>query len=159
MWRLTRFVNLGDIVLCLDSGIHLTHATNKSLAFLQVAHQTQTAQDDEKQIPIFVVVQISQGAEAKVWSTTFLQRDTIIKQRFSKQYRHPALDATLTMQRLKAEVRCMIRARKLGVLTPVPYFTEVQAASIYMERINGVTVKHVRAQNTPVLGGTAAQLR
>lgn len=101
-------------------------------------------------VPIAMVAQISQGAEAKVWATTFLQRDTIIKQRFSKQYRHPVLDATLTMQRLKAEVRCMIRARKLGIFTPVPYFTEVQAASIYMERIDGVAVKHVRPQNAHV---------
>jgi TP53 regulating kinase and related kinases len=88
-------------------------------------------------------VQISQGAEAKVWAAKFLQRDAIIKQRFSKKYRHPTLDAALTMQRLKAEVRCMVRARKLGVCTPVPYYTEVAAASIYMERIQGRSVKQV----------------
>ena len=87
---------------------------------------------------------MSQGAEAKVWATTFLGKDTIIKQRFSKKYRHPTLDATLTTQRLKAEVRCMVRARKLGVRTPVPYYTEIAAASIYMERIRGCTMKQVR---------------
>jgi hypothetical protein len=89
------------------------------------------------------ILQISQGAEAKVWSTTFLGRKTIIKQRFHKTYRHPTLDALLTKQRLKAEVRCMIRARKLGVFTPVPYHTEVPAASIYMESIEGVVAKEV----------------
>jgi TP53 regulating kinase-like protein len=88
-------------------------------------------------------MQISQGAEAKVWSTTFLGRKTIIKQRFNKMYRHPTLDALLTKQRLKAEVRCMIRARKMGVFTPVPYLTEMPAASIYMESIEGVVVKEV----------------
>ena len=88
-------------------------------------------------------MQISQGAEAKVWAAAFLQRDAIIKQRFSKHYRHPTLDATLTTQRLKAEVRCMVRARKLGVRAPVPYYTEVAAATIYMERIVGRSVKQV----------------
>lgn len=80
-----------------------------------------------------------------MWATTFLGKEAIIKQRFNKAYRHPTLDTNLTMQRLKSEVRCMARARKLGVCTPVPYYTEVQAASIYMERVEGCSVKQVRS--------------
>ena len=68
---------------------------------------------------------------------------THAKQRFNKKYRHPTLDETLTAQRLKAEVRCMVRARKLGVMTPVPYHVEMQAASIYMEFVKGSSVKEV----------------
>lgn len=37
----------------------------------------------------------------RVWEAEFLGRPAIVKQRFSKQYRHPALDAKLTMARLK----------------------------------------------------------
>jgi tRNA A-37 threonylcarbamoyl transferase component Bud32 len=36
-----------------------------------------------------------------VWETTFCGRPCIIKQRFSKKYRHPALDRKLTVARLK----------------------------------------------------------
>jgi len=39
------------------------------------------------------------------------------------------------------EVRGMVRARKLGTLTPVPYAVDLQAASISMERVAGSTVK------------------
>lgn len=92
------------------------------------------------------MVQIAQGAEARVWKCQFLQRPAIIKQRFSKGYRHPSLDESLTNQRVKAEVRCMVRARKLGVLAPVPYFIEMKAATIYMQCIQGEMVRLVRIQ-------------
>lgn len=35
----------------------------------------------------------------------------------------------------------MLRARKSGVLTPVIYSVEHEAATIYMERIEGVSVR------------------
>ncbi|KAK9839393.1 hypothetical protein WJX84_004422, partial [Apatococcus fuscideae] len=44
---------------------------------------------------------ISQGAEAKLWQTPFLGRQAVLKQRFSKKYRHPTLDTKLTNTRLK----------------------------------------------------------
>eukprot|EP00891_Asterochloris_glomerata_P003059 jgi/Astpho2/3059/Aster-03363 len=112
---------------------------------------------------------VSQGAEARVFETQFLGRPTIIKQRFSKQYRHPTLDAKLTTSRLKQvckehhvllavataspqpaspsaacllqEVRSILRARKIGVACPVVYYVEQEAATIYMEQIQGRSVK------------------
>lgn len=36
-----------------------------------------------------------------MWEGTFLGRPVIVKQRFSKKYRHPQLDAKLTVARLK----------------------------------------------------------
>lgn len=36
----------------------------------------------------------------KVWEGQFLGRPVIMKQRFSKQYRHPVLDTKLTVGRL-----------------------------------------------------------
>ncbi|KAI3438592.1 hypothetical protein D9Q98_001016 [Chlorella vulgaris] len=83
----------------------------------------------------------SQGAEARVWEGSLQARPVIVKQRFSKQYRHPVLDAKLTVSRLKQEVRSMMRARKLGVRTPVPFLVDHDASCIYMERIEGHSVK------------------
>ncbi|GAB4817061.1 hypothetical protein N2152v2_004107 [Parachlorella kessleri] len=83
----------------------------------------------------------SQGAEARVWEGVFLGRPTMVKQRFSKKYRHPSLDAKLTAQRLKGEVRSMLRARKLGVPTPVVYHVDHATSCIYMERVQGHSVK------------------
>ena len=57
---------------------------------------------------------IKQGAEAKIYVCTFLGKPTIIKERFKKTYRHPSLDSSLTVQRTKAEVRCMARCRASG---------------------------------------------
>ncbi|CAK0780705.1 hypothetical protein CVIRNUC_005146 [Coccomyxa viridis] len=84
---------------------------------------------------------ISQGAEARVWEGTYLDVPAVIKQRFSKKYRHASLDTKLTQSRLKQEVRSILRARKLGVPTPVLYYVEHDAASIYMEKVQGVSVK------------------
>lgn len=57
---------------------------------------------------------LKQGAEAKIYVCTFLGKPTIIKERFKKSYRHPSLDSSLTVQRSKAEVRCMARCRANG---------------------------------------------
>lgn len=84
---------------------------------------------------------LSQGAEARVWEGSFLGKFVVVKQRFSKQYRHPVLDSKLTVGRLNQEVRSMLRARKSGVLTPVIYNVEHEAATIYMERIDGASVR------------------
>ncbi|KAK9840951.1 hypothetical protein WJX81_002223 [Elliptochloris bilobata] len=84
---------------------------------------------------------IQQGAEARVWEGVYLGKPAVLKQRFSKRYRHPSLDARLTQTRLKQEVRSMLRARKLGVLTPCVLCVEHEASTIYFERVEGVSVK------------------
>lgn len=60
---------------------------------------------------------VKQGAEAKVYKESFYGRPCISKERFSKAYRHPALDKSLTLQRLKAEIRAMNKCRTLGKKT------------------------------------------
>uniref|UniRef100_A0A453G2B5 non-specific serine/threonine protein kinase n=1 Tax=Aegilops tauschii subsp. strangulata TaxID=200361 RepID=A0A453G2B5_AEGTS len=66
-------------------------------------------------------VLLKQGAEGRVFVSTFVGRKCVIKERFSKKYRHPVLDSKLTLKRLNAEARCMTKARRLGVPTPVLY--------------------------------------
>ncbi|EOA24698.1 hypothetical protein CARUB_v10017976mg [Capsella rubella] len=90
------------------------------------------------------LVLIKQGAEARVFESTFAGiRRSIVKERFSKKYRHPVLDAKLTLKRLNAEARCMTKARKLGVCTPVLYAVDTLLHSLTLEYIEGVSVKDI----------------
>ncbi|CAN1729045.1 EKC/KEOPS complex subunit bud32 [Linum perenne] len=77
--------------------------------------------DTEEGVRDGSMVLIKQGAEARVFESNFVGKRCVIKERFSKKYRHPTLDAKLTLKRLNAEARCMTKARRLGVTTPVLY--------------------------------------
>jgi TP53 regulating kinase and related kinases len=39
------------------------------------------------------------------------------------------------------EVRSIVKARKLGVRTPVVYYVEFEANAIYMEKVHGTSLK------------------
>ncbi|CAM9164695.1 unnamed protein product [Ascophyllum nodosum] len=84
---------------------------------------------------------LSQGAEARVFATTFCGRPAILKERFRKTYRLPALDEKLTTRRTLQEARCMVKVRKAGVETPCLYLIDSANTKIYMERVEGVTAK------------------
>lgn len=86
---------------------------------------------------------VKQGAEARVFESTFVGRRSIIKERFSKKYRHPTLDSKLTSKRLNAEARCMAKARKLGVRTPVLYLVDPVLHRLTFEYVDGPSVKDV----------------
>ena len=64
---------------------------------------------------------LKQGAEARLYRTTFCGRPAIIKERFKKTYRHPELDDSITNDRIKAEARALVRCRKLGE-QPSPFY-------------------------------------
>lgn len=89
------------------------------------------------------LVLLKQGAEARVFESTFVGRKCIIKERFSKKYRHPTLDAKLTIKRLNAEARCMTKARKLGVQTPVLFSVDPVVHTLTFEFIEGPMVKDI----------------
>ncbi|XP_050235774.1 uncharacterized protein LOC126685844 [Mercurialis annua] len=86
---------------------------------------------------------IKQGAEARIFESTFAGRKSIIKERFSKKYRHPLLDSKLTLKRLNAEARCMTKARRLGVTTPVLYAVDPLLHTLTFEFIDGCAVKDI----------------
>ncbi|KAE8665432.1 DNAse I-like superfamily protein isoform 1 [Hibiscus syriacus] len=48
------------------------------------------------------LVLVKQGAEARVFESVLAGKRSIIKERFSKKYRHPSLDSKLTLKRLNA---------------------------------------------------------
>ena len=84
-----------------------------------------------------------QGAEARVYESTMLGRKCIAKERFNKQYRHPNLDKQLRKQRTVHEARILARCRSHGVLAPAVYFVDDTTQTIYMEYVDGKTVKEV----------------
>lgn len=57
---------------------------------------------------------MKQGAEARLYRCHFLGRPTIVKERFHKRYRHPALDNKLSHRRTLQEVRSILRCRRAG---------------------------------------------
>ncbi|KAL2535423.1 Protein kinase superfamily protein [Forsythia ovata] len=87
------------------------------------------------------MVLIKQGAEARIFESTFVERRSIVKERFSKKYRHPSLDSKLTLKRLNAEARCMTKARRLGVPTPVLYAVDPLLYTLTFEYVEGPSVK------------------
>lgn len=89
------------------------------------------------------MILIKQGAEARVFESRFVGRRSIIKERFSKKYRHPSLDSKLTLKRLNAEARCMTKARRLGVSTPVLYAIDPVMHSLTFEYVEGFSVKEI----------------
>jgi TP53 regulating kinase-like protein len=57
---------------------------------------------------------VSQGAEGRIYEGSFLGRKCIVKERFTKTYRHPALDERLTKERMRGELRGIIRSKSIG---------------------------------------------
>ena len=90
---------------------------------------------------------IQQGAEARVYRGDFFGRPTVIKERFIKSYRVPALDQKLTQHRINQEVRSMDRCRRNGIRAPAVYHMDLRKRLIYMEEIGGITLKEfIRSQ-------------
>jgi TP53 regulating kinase-like protein len=84
---------------------------------------------------------ISQGAEAKLWSLSLGGRPAVVKERFQKAYRHPDLDSKLTRRRVLAEARSLSKCRKAGIDTPTLFLVDLEKNRLFMEKVNGTTVK------------------
>ncbi|CAM4733048.1 hypothetical protein PO909_020883 [Leuciscus waleckii] len=94
---------------------------------------------------------IKQGAEARVYRATFLGRPVVIKERFTKLYRHPEVDEKLTRRRTTQEVRSILRCRRAGINAPVVYFVDYTTHCIFLEDIvQSVSVRdHIASGQTP----------
>ena len=84
---------------------------------------------------------LKQGAEGRVFLSTFLSRPCVVKQRFVKAYRHPSLDLSLTRARLTAESRSLLKVRRAGLDVPVVYWVCEVERLIVMEHVQGRTVR------------------
>lgn len=85
---------------------------------------------------------VKQGAEAKLYTGTFLGQEVVVKERFCKKYRHPALDTQLTKDRHRAEVRALAKCKQCGVRVPTMYLADNITTTIVMENITtSITAK------------------
>ncbi|XP_022343518.1 EKC/KEOPS complex subunit TP53RK-like isoform X1 [Crassostrea virginica] len=96
-----------------------------------------------------------QGAEAKLYKTNFYGKPCIVKERFTKSYRHPILDKSLTAHRIKSEIRAMLRCRMNGILTPTVYFVNMESSCIYMEEMQDSLTVRDHIQNVQNAQDTA----
>ena len=56
-------------------------------------------------------VMIKQGAEARLFTRSFLGQEVVIKERFSKKYRHLNLDTQLYIDTCLAEICTMYQSK------------------------------------------------
>ncbi|XP_055358003.1 EKC/KEOPS complex subunit TP53RK-like [Paramacrobiotus metropolitanus] len=78
-----------------------------------------------------------QGAEAKVYLGDFFGQPVIVKERFPKKYRHPALDQNLTQDRFKSEARMLVRCKAAGIKTPTVYYADYISCRLCLEYFPG----------------------
>ena len=74
-----------------------------------------------------------QGAEARVYKSSIFNKPCIVKERFLKSYRHPALDRKLSDKRMVQEARSLVRCRVFGVRAPCVYHADLDNHKLYME--------------------------
>ncbi|KAJ7583973.1 kinase-like domain-containing protein [Mycena floridula] len=84
---------------------------------------------------------ISQGAEAKVYKAYLSDRPILLKHRFPKQYRHPALDGPLTKSRIAGEARAILRCLKANVNVPGIRMVDASEGILGLEWIDGQCVR------------------
>lgn len=83
-----------------------------------------------------------QGAEARIYNGYYLGKPVIAKERFSKKYRHPDLDSQLTTDRIRSEIRGILRCKMIGIDVPTIYAIDLQKSIIYMENFRySITAK------------------
>ncbi|KAH9284622.1 TP53-regulating kinase [Echinococcus granulosus] len=84
---------------------------------------------------------IRQGAEARIYSvpagflTSFPGLACVVKERFVKTYRHPALDASLSLRRMRAEARQLVKCRQLGLPVPALLLVNLAHRQLWMENV------------------------
>jgi len=93
---------------------------------------------------------IKQGAEARIYLTTILGKNVIVKERFLKEYRHPFLDKKITKQRVQSESKILTKCKELNIDVPIVLNTDPKKFHrIVMEFIEGCSVKEFLKSNNP----------
>lgn len=86
---------------------------------------------------------LKQGAESKVYKIILDSKCIIEKERIAKPWRHPILDDKLRKQRMKQEMTCLLKAANGGVAVPELLYVDKSTFSIYIEFIEGSTLRSV----------------
>lgn len=86
---------------------------------------------------------IAKGAEANIYNSNWMNRETIIKKRIPKSYRIKELDESIRKHRVKNEAKLLNYVKKFGIRTPILYDIDIREKSINMEKINGMELKNI----------------
>ena len=81
--------------------------------------------------------QIHLGAEAEVWSGTWMGKPAVKKIRKKRGWRHPNLEKRLGFRRMLSEARLLIRAKKEGLEVPAVWDLDLDGGILVMERLPG----------------------
>jgi Kae1-associated kinase Bud32 len=84
---------------------------------------------------------LKQGAEALLYLSEFDGQQVLVKERIKKNYRIEEIDKKLRKERTREEVKLMIEARKIGVLTPKIFHVDYENFKIIMEFVDGQRLK------------------
>jgi TP53 regulating kinase-like protein len=95
--------------------------------------------------------QIAQGAEAVLYKAG----NSVVKDRFVKNYRHPHIDSQLRKFRTKREIKVIQKLKSLGF--PVPELIKVDNQKIEMEFISGDKVRDIFNKNYRKLASEIGQ--
>jgi len=102
---------------------------------------------------------ISEGAEARIYTTKVLGLDAVVKDRICKRYREKALDSVIRAQRTKTEAKILARASESGI--KVPKVLMLKNNKIIMESLNGTMLNALPAKSkipTSIISQCARQL-
>ncbi len=86
---------------------------------------------------------LAQGAEAIIYK----KESSIIKDRFSKSYRHPEIDQKLRKYRTRHEAKLLEKLRELNIPAPEIRNVDEKKCTIEMEHISGKQVKKIFEKN------------
>ena len=87
------------------------------------------------------------GAEAEVISGTWYGRPAVLKKRRPRGWRHPDLDASLTMKRMTNEIKLTIWLARRGAPVPAIWDVDIEESKIIMERIEGKPLIEILQSN------------
>ncbi|EJT98136.1 hypothetical protein DACRYDRAFT_57900, partial [Dacryopinax primogenitus] len=79
----------------------------------------------------------------KVYLSPPFPEPILLKYRFHKSYRHPALDAQITRQRVQMEARALVRCLRAGVRVPGVRVVDAGVGVLGVEWIEGASVRQV----------------
>jgi len=82
---------------------------------------------------------IKEGAEARLYKTSYLGKTVLVKERIPKNYRNKILDERIRKERIRIEARALSQAKSLGIRTPIIY--GIRKTSLILEFIPGPTLK------------------
>jgi len=90
-----------------------------------------------------IKILFKKGAEANLFKEIWYGRSVLKKVRIPKSYRHPLLDEKIRKARTIHEAKLLSEVRALGISTPIVYYIDLKHTAIFMEFIEGFTIKEL----------------